>query len=65
MNEYKIEYSYDQNGKRIHEIDVSANWTAQEAVDAVREEYSDLDGLKIERVYVDIDRRWEVRDCWE
>ena len=65
MNEYKIEYSYTQNGKRIHEIDVSVNWTTQEAVDAVREYYSDLDDMRIERVYIDVGNRWEVRENWE
>ena len=65
MNEYKIEYSYISDGKRVYEIDVSVNWTAQSAVDAVREYYSDLTDLKIERVYIDVRNRWEVRDCWE
>lgn len=65
MNEYKIEYSYILNDKRVYEVDVSVDWTAQSAVDAVRAYYSDLDNLRIERVYIDVRNRWEVRENWE
>lgn len=66
MNEYQVAYSYKPDiGLRLTEVDVTAASTAQEAVDRVRDWYSDLDGLRVERVWIDRDNRWEITERWE
>lgn len=66
MNEYKVEFSYNgAKGKRIHEEDTSLAFTADEAVENVRNFYRDLPGLRIERVFVDRNNRWEVTTAWD
>lgn len=62
MNEYKVAYSYIKNGERITEYDVGMDWTAEEAAQAVREANADLPGLRIEQVWIDTGRAWEVRE---
>ena len=66
MNEYKVEYSYiGDNGKRVYEYYICIEWTASEAADSIRSDYSALPGLRVEQVWVDTGRGWEVRefDC--
>lgn len=66
MNEYKVEFSYKRAiGGRITEQDTTVQSTAQDAVDKVREWYGDLVGVRIERVWVDRNNRWEVVEAWE
>ena len=66
MNEYRVEFSYKlANGRRITEHDENTSSTAQEAVDKVREWYGDLVGIRVERVWIDRDNRWEVVESWE
>lgn len=62
MNDYKIEFSYICNGRRVYEIDVTNSSRAADAADEIRREYSDLDGLRIEQVWIDTGRAWEARE---
>jgi len=62
MNEYKIEFSYMRDGRRIYETDFTHSSRAADAADEIRREYSDLDGLRIEQVWIDTGRAWEVRE---
>ncbi|MBR4283685.1 MAG: hypothetical protein IKT48_03135 [Anaerotignum sp.] len=65
MNEYKVIFSYIKEGKRVEEFDVCNASRTQDAVDDIREWYSDLKGLRIERVYIDTGRSWDIRDNWD
>lgn len=62
MNEYKIEFSYMRDRRRVHETDFTCSSRAADAADEIRREYSDLDGLRIEQVWIDTGRAWEVRE---
>lgn len=62
MNEYKVEYSYIKDGKRVYENDFDVDWTASDAAEAVRDANSDLPGLRIEHVWVDTGKAWEARE---
>jgi predicted TIM-barrel fold metal-dependent hydrolase len=67
MNEYKVIFSYSKEGKRVEEFDVCYASTTQDAVDKVRRWYNDLGlkGLKIERVYIDTGKSWDIREYWD
>ena len=66
MNEYKIEFSYKlATGKCVTESDTCHAWTAQEAVEQVREWYGDLVEFRVEQVFVDRRNRWEVTEAWD
>ncbi len=66
MNEYKVEFSYKlASGRRKTEEDTSCACTAQEAVDKIREWYGDLVALRVERVWIDRNNRWEITEAWE
>lgn len=62
MNEYKIKFSYKCNGQRVYEYDYVIDFRAADAADVIREEYSDLDNLRIEQVWIDTGFAWEVRE---
>ena len=62
MNEYRVLFSYICDGKRIYETDFTHNSRAADAADEIRREYADLDGLRIERVWIDTGRAWEERE---
>jgi len=62
MNEYKIEFSYMRDGRRVREYDVITSSRAADAADEIRREYADLDGLRIEQVWIDTGRAWEIRE---
>lgn len=62
MNEYRIELSYMVCGERVHEIVYTTNSRAADAADDIRREYVDLDGLRIEQVWIDTGNAWEVRE---
>lgn len=63
---YKVEFSYKlANGKRCYEQDTTFAAGAQEAVDRVREWYSDLVGFRIEAVYADTGREWSLCEWWD
>lgn len=64
MNEYRVEYSYIRNGKRVHEYDTGIDSTAYLAAEAVLDANADLPGVRIERVWVDVNNRWEERE-WD
>lgn len=65
---YKVEFSYLQDGKRIHEWDVFWADNAQEAVDNCRSEYirdfTDKFG-RIEEVLYDGRECWEIKENWK
>ena len=63
--EYKVEYSYMRNGKRVTEHDTSYAYRAQDAVDDVRRWYANLDGFRIETVYRDSGTCWDITEAWE
>lgn len=66
MNEYKVEFSYKlATGRWKTEEDTSMAWTAQEAVDQVREWYGDLVGFRVEQVWIDRNNRYEVTEAWD
>lgn len=65
MNEYKVRYSYQQNGRRVYEEDTSLAWTSSEAVHAVEEEYADFQNLRIETVWKDCGNSWAVDGTWK
>lgn len=46
LSAYRVVYFHDN----AHHDDYTLAWTAQEAVDKIRERYSDLDGLEIVEV---------------
>lgn len=62
MNEYKVEFSYIKNGRRVSEHDTTRASRAADAAEDIRREYSDLEGLRIEYVWIDTGRAWELRD---
>lgn len=59
MNEYRVEYSYIRNGKRVSEYDTGFESTAYFAAEAVRDANADLPGIRIEEVWIDRNNRWE------
>lgn len=62
MNEYKIKFSYVRNGRRVYETDITNSNRAADAADEIRREYADLDGLRIEQIWIDTGIAWEVRE---
>ena len=66
MNEYKVEFSYKlATGGRTTEHDETVSYTAQEAVDKVRDWYGDLVNFRVDRVWISRNNRWEVVEAWE
>ena len=65
MNAYKVFFSYIKDGKKVEEFDVCYSSRTQGAVDTIKKWYSDLNGLQIERVYIDTGRSWDIRDNWD
>ena len=62
MNEYKVRFSYMRDGRRVYETDFTYTRNAVVAAYEIRREYSNLDGLRIEQVWIDTGRAWEVRE---
>lgn len=67
MNQYKVEWSYLDGSRRIHQVDIFTACTERDAVGEVREEYQDLIDLRIEDVWKDGGDSWDHidRDWWE
>ena len=57
MFDYKVEYSYERDGKRVYDSDVVYCCYASEAVEEIRE-YEDRP-VRIERVYRLVNGRYE------
>ena len=66
MHEYKIRFSYflEQSGKQIYEYEYATCTTVREAVESMKDAYSDLSRLKIEQIWIDRNNRWEIIE-WE
>lgn len=62
MNDYKVEFSYLRNGRRVYEVDFVQSGFAANAADEIRRSYSDAPSLRIERVWLDTGCAWEVRE---
>ena len=62
---YKVEFSHTRDGKRVKEFDETYRECAQDAVDAVRGWYNDLNNLRIEQVWRDNGNNWVVTTAWE
>lgn len=59
IKDYLVEFSGDGNyGHRVHDSDVTHAFSASEAVENIRDKYADIDGLRIERVYIDHGNAW-------
>lgn len=64
--EYKVEFSYKlATGKRRTEHDTTYAGSPQEAVNRIRDWYGDLVAMRVEYVYADGGRTWDLRDDWE
>ncbi|MBQ7436133.1 MAG: hypothetical protein IJV30_02260 [Oscillospiraceae bacterium] len=62
MNYYKVQFSYIRSGKRVYEYDEITASRAADAAEEVRRYYNDLEGLRIEQVWIDTGAAWEVRE---
>lgn len=70
MNEYKVEYSYiREDGRRMYETDITMAGSAAQAaaiiLSEVKEMLSEYEGLsdpRIEQVWIDRGRAWELRE---
>lgn len=62
MYMYKIQYSYLKDGKRITEYELEFAWCATDAVKEIRIKKADLENLRIEQVWKDTGKAWEVRE---
>ena len=65
-NRYKVEfkYIYPYSGRVIDEIEVEVAANAQEAVDMVRRDYSNMQNVCIDRVYAET-ATWDVTNDWD
>ena len=64
--DYMVEFSYKlANGTRKTEHDTTYTYSAQDAVNRIREWYGDLVQLRIEAVYADSNGRWERCEDWD
>lgn len=64
MNDYKVEFSYRrEDGRRMYENDITTASTAAEAAEKIRTYYeAEEDEVRIEQVWIDTGRAWELRD---
>ena len=65
-NRYKIEFRYTSiySTKVVNEIEVEVAANAQEAVDMVRRDYSNMQNVCIDRVYAET-ATWDVTNDWD
>ena len=65
-NRYKVEFKYisPYSGRIIDEIEVEVAANAQEAVDMVRRDYSNMQNVCIDRVYTET-ATWDVTNDWD
>lgn len=65
-NRYKVELKYisPYSGRVIDEIEVKVAANAQEAVDMVRRDYSNMQNVCIDRVYAET-ATWDVTNDWD
>lgn len=65
-NRYKVELKYisPYSGRAIDEIEVEVAANAQEAVDMVRRDYSNMQNVCIDRVYAET-ATWDVTNDWD
>ena len=65
-NRYKVEFKYisPYSGRVIDEIEVEVAANAQEAVDMVRRDYSNMQNVCIDRVYAETST-WDVTNDWD
>lgn len=63
---YKVELKYisPYSGRVIDEIEVEVAANAQEAVDMVRRDYSNMQNVCIDRVYAET-ATWDVTNDWD
>ena len=62
MNHYKVKFSYMENGRRVHDVVFCVESYAADAADRVRENYKDLEGLRIENVWIETETTWDARE---
>lgn len=65
MQEFLIEFSYQNNGRRKYRKESLWAENAQEAVQKMRFWYDYCAELRIEKVYRSCNRRWEETEAWE
>ena len=65
-NRYKVEFKYisPYSGRVIDEIEVEVAANAQEAVDMVRRDYSNMQNVCIDSVYAET-ATWDVINDWD
>ena len=65
-NRYKVELKYisPYSDRVIYEIEVKVAANAQEAVDMVRRDYSNMLNVCIDRVYAET-ATWDVTNDWD
>lgn len=65
-NRYKVELKYTSpySGRVIDEIEVEVAANAQEAVDMVRRDYSNMQNVCIDRVYAET-ATWDITNDWD
>lgn len=62
MNQYKVLFSYVIDGNRVYEYDIATESTTDEAVAEILAEYAELEGLRVDRVWIDTGSTWEERE---
>lgn len=65
MEEFLIEFSFQNNGRRKYRKEIIWAENAQEAVQKIRFEYDDYFALRIENVWCSRNVRWEETEAWE
>ena len=62
MNQYKVLFSYVTDGNRVYEYDIATESTTDGAVAEILAEYAELEGLRVDRVWIDTGSTWEERE---
>lgn len=62
MNQYKVLFSYIVDGKRAYEYDIATGSNTDEAVTEILAEYAGLEGLRVDRIWIDTGLAWEERE---
>lgn len=57
--QYRIEYSYIENGQVEYEESTCTAYSVKEAIIATEAFYDDLEDFRIDRVWKDTGKRWE------
>ena len=62
MNQYQVLFSYVVDGNRVYEYDIATESTTDGAVAEILAEYEELEGLRVDRIWIDTGSAWEERE---